>query len=168
MAEPQLTATVSWVAVRVLAGLRSHLGRACSTWVLGRVLMFAGLRGLTSCLLSAVRPPWPSGPKSPTQILQGGLSHYGCRPREMSPQTSRPSAKSQWPHLPALMGRRHGGRGLEGASTTAAGFLLKSLYSRQNPCGFGITVSRVLVKCQWGLYIRNTCLYDLMENMYTH
>ena len=106
VAEPQLTATMSWVAVRVLAGLRSHLGRACSTWVLGRVLMFAGLRGLTSCLLSAVRPPWPSGPKSPTQILQGGLSHYGCRPREMSPQTSRPSAKSQWPHLPALMGRR--------------------------------------------------------------
>ena len=71
VAEPQLTAPVGWVAVRVLAGLRSHLGHACSTWVLGRVLMFAGLRGLTSCLLSAVRPPWPSGPESPTQILQG-------------------------------------------------------------------------------------------------
>lgn len=57
----------------------------------------------------------------------------------------------------------HGGRGLQGASTMAAGFLLKSPYSRQNPCVFGTAVSQVLVKCQWGLFIRNTCLYDFME-----
>lgn len=45
----------------------------------------------------------------------------------------------------------------------AAGFLLKSPYSRQNPCVFATAVSQVLVKCQWGLFIRNTCLYDFME-----
>lgn len=57
----------------------------------------------------------------------------------------------------------HGGRGLQGAPPMAAGFPLKSPYSRQNPCVFGTTVSQVLVKCQWGLFIRNTCLYDIME-----
>lgn len=45
----------------------------------------------------------------------------------------------------------------------AAAFLLKWPYSRQNPYVFGTTVSQVLVKCQWGLFIRNTCLYDFME-----
>ena len=38
----QLTAPVGGVAVGVLAGWRSHLGLACSTRVLGRILMFAG------------------------------------------------------------------------------------------------------------------------------
>ena len=66
---------------------------------------------LACCQLSDPRGPQaPNPPPRSCRVPAGGLSHYGCRPRETSPQTSRPSAKSRWPHLPALMGwgpRKH-------------------------------------------------------------
>ena len=77
----QLTAPVGGVAVGVSAGPRSHLGLACSTRVLGGILMFAGLRGLTSCLLSAVVPPSPDGQTCPHSRGEGPCKH----PRRTGP-----------------------------------------------------------------------------------
>ena len=118
----------------------------------------------------ALRPRIPH--PDPAGSLQAGFPSMAAdrgrrahRHRAPRPSLDGHTCLRSWGEAHASI---HGGRGLEGASTTAAGFLLKSLYSRQNPCGCGITVSQVLVQCQWGLYIRNTCLYDLMENMYTH
>lgn len=42
----------------------------------------------------------------------------------------------------------------------AAGFPPKMRLIPDRIPVFGTTVSQVLVKCQWGLFIRNTCLYE--------